>query len=166
MPLPPLDTGAHAAAPQAPPVRLPTARAAGLAALLGALLMPPPAAAAELVVRVGALATGDGQVGCALFAGPDGFPMDNGRAQQQWQPASIGGISCRFEGLAAGRYAVAVSHDLNGNRRVDTNLFGIPTEAWGVSNNVRPMLRAPRFEEAAFTLGAEQSLTLDIQVAR
>lgn len=166
MPIPPLDTGARAAAPQAPPPLTPTARAAGLVVLLGALLMPASAAAAELLVRVGGLAAADGQVGCALFSGPDGFPMDNGRAQQQWQPARAGGVSCRFEGLAAGRYAVAVSHDLNGNRRVDTGLFGIPVEAWGVSNNVRPALRAPRFDEAAFALGAEQSLTLDIQVAR
>ena len=160
----PLDTGARPAAPHALQPLAPTARAAGLFVLLSALLMP--AAAAELVVRVGGLATAEGQVGCALFSGPEGFPMDNGRASQQWQPARVTGVSCRFEGLAAGRYAVAVSHDLNGNHRIDTRLFGIPAEPWGVSNNVRPALRAPRFDEAAFALGAEQALTLDIQVAR
>ncbi len=140
--------------------------AAGMLLALASLFTVPATRAAELVVRIGGLAAADGQVGCALFATSEGFPTDSGRAQQLWQPARAGGVSCRFDGLAAGRYAVAVSHDLNGNRRVDTNFLGIPTEGWGVSNNVRPALRAPRFEEAAFALAADQALMLDIQVAR
>ncbi len=123
------------------------ALSAALASLAALALLTPaqPAAAADLVVRVSGIASASGEIGCTLFAGPDGFPMDATRARQQWQPARQGGVSCRFESLAAGRYAVAVSHDLNGNHRVDTNLFGMPTEAWGVSGNVRPALRAPRF---------------------
>ena len=65
-----------------------------------------------------------------------------------------------------GTYAVAASHDANGNGRTDTNWVGIPTEAWGVSNNVRPRLRAPRFEEAAFELPETKSLRLQIRLAR
>ena len=125
-----------------------------------------PGMAGELSVHVTGLSTAQGQVGCALFNGPQGFPMDNSLATQVWIPAEATGVICRFDKLAAGRYALAVSHDLNGNRHLDTNLFGIPTEAWGVSGNVRPVLRAPRFEEAAFSLSAEQVLTLEVQVAR
>jgi uncharacterized protein (DUF2141 family) len=49
---------------------------------------------------------------------------------------------------------------------VDANFLGIPTEAWGVSNNVRPALRAPRFEEASFKVASGQSVTLEIRVDR
>lgn len=50
----------------------------------------------------------------------------------------------------AGTYAIALTHDLNGNRRTDTDFLGRPTEDWGVSRGARPLLRAPRFDEAAF----------------
>jgi uncharacterized protein (DUF2141 family) len=93
--------------------------------------------------------------------------MDNSRAQQQWVPAQADGATCRFGGLQPGRYAVSIGHDLNGNRRVDTNFLGMPTEQWGVSNNARPTLRAPRYDEAVFTLPADKAeQVLDIEVAR
>lgn len=43
--------------------------------------------------------------------------------------------------------AVDAYHDENGNGKMDFNLFGAPTEAWGVSSENRPMLRAPTLEE-------------------
>ena len=46
-----------------------------------------------------------------------------------------------------------------------TSFLGVPTEAWGVSGNLRPSLRAPRFSEAAFTLEATQRVALAIKVA-
>ncbi len=42
-----------------------------------------------------------------------------------------------------------LSHDLNGNLKKDRNFVGMPKEAWSVSNNVHPSMRAPRFEDAA-----------------
>jgi uncharacterized protein (DUF2141 family) len=124
-------------------------------------------AATELVVRVGGIKAPLGQIGCALFAEATGFPMDNARAQQLWVPAQADGATCRFSGLNPGRYAVSIGHDRNGNRRVDTNFLGMPTEQWGVSNNARPTLRAPRFDEAAFSVPADTAeLVLRIEVAK
>lgn len=129
------------------------------------LAAAPPAGAADLVVRVGGLAAPLGSVGCSLFASEAGFPMDNSRAQQQWLPAQADGVLCRFKGLAPGPYALAIGHDRNGNQRVDTNVLGLPTEQWGVSNNLRPTLRAPRFEEAAFTIpGDAAEWAIEIKV--
>lgn len=124
-------------------------------------------AATELVVRVGGLEAPFGQVGCSLFAGPAGFPMDNTVAQVQWHAASPDGVICRYAGVAPGRYAVSIAHDRNGNRQVDTNFLGMPTEPWGVSNNVRPNLRAPRFNEAQFSVDPQAAeLVIDIKVAQ
>lgn len=93
--------------------------------------------------------------------------MDNTGARQQWQAADAKGVICRFEGVTEGSYAVSIGHDVNSNRRVDTNFIGLPTEQWGVSNNVRPSLRAPRFDEAVFKVAAEEKiLVIDIKVAK
>ncbi len=75
-------------------------------------------------------------------------------------------VECRFEGLAPGSYAVAVLHDLNGTGRNDTNFLGIPTEDWGVSNNVRPTLRAPRVEEAAVEVKDGPAVVIGVVVGR
>jgi uncharacterized protein (DUF2141 family) len=124
------------------------------------------AAAAEIEVTVTGLKSTNGQVGCALFASPEGFPMQAKPGMAQWQKAAPGSVTCRFQNVQPGDYAVAVSVDTNGNRRTDTNFLGIPKEDWGVSNNVRPKMRAPRFDEAKFVVNEGAITRLEIQVAR
>ena len=124
-----------------------------------------PCLAGELIVKVNGIKDGKGEIGCALFGSETGFPMDGSKAKTKWQKAKPEGVECRFEGVSAGKYAVSVSHDLNGNRKTDTNFLGIPKEDWGVSNNVRPKLRAPRFEEAAFEVQAGET-RIEIGVGR
>lgn len=62
-----------------------------------------------------------------------------------------------FEGLAPGRYAVAVYHDLNGNGELDKIPPGLPTEPYGFSNDVG-RLGPPRFAPAAVEVGAEETV--------
>ena len=123
--------------------------------------------AADVVVRVSGLKEPLGQVGCSLFAGAVGFPMDNASARVMWQSADAKGVICLFADVAVGNYAVSIGHDLNGNKSVDTNFIGMPTEQWGVSNNVRPTLRAPRFDEAQFKVNSDaKEVVIDIKVAK
>lgn len=124
-----------------------------------------PAAAAELRVQVSGIRSAEGQIGCALFAEARGFPGE-GATVRRVVPADPKGVECRFEGLAPGSYAVAVLHDLNGNGRNDTNFLGLPTEDWGVSNNVRPTLRAPRFDEAAVEVKDGPAVVIGVTVGR
>ncbi len=156
-----MKLASHAASP----ARHVLLRAGPLIAL--AVALPMSASAAELVVRISGLSEPLGQVGCSLFAGATGFPMDNTGARVQWVAADAKGVSCRFDDVPEGSYAVSIGHDLNGNKRVDTNFIGIPTEQWGVSRNARPSLRAPRFEEAVFKVDAGAGdVAIDIKVAK
>jgi uncharacterized protein (DUF2141 family) len=135
--------------------------------VVGAMCISGAGGAAELAVRVGGLSEAKGQVGCSLFDGAAGFPMDNATARVVWLPANIQGVTCRFVDVPEGRYAVSVVNDLDGNKRVTTNFVGLPIEPWGVSNNARPVLRAPRFDEASFMLAADKkNLVVDVTVAK
>lgn len=132
-----------------------------------ALFASCPAWAGDLIIEISGIASNAGEIGCALFSDPTGFPRDTSRAvQQRWQPAKGLTTTCHFEGLKPGTYAVAVTHDLNGNHRTDSNLLGIPTEDWGVSKNVRPSFRAPSFEEAAFAVSGASPATITVRLAR
>jgi len=55
-----------------------------------------------------------------------------------------------LKNIKLGSYAVAVIHDANANGVLDTNFFGIPTELYGTSNNIRNMFGAPSFKDAKF----------------
>lgn len=156
-------------APQRPerPARATLSRTLlGKACCAGLLALASTAGATDLLVRVVGLTAPLGQVGCSLFSDDQGFPMDNSRARVQWLPAQTDGATCRFSNVAPGRYAVSIGHDRNGNQRVDTNFIGLPTEPWGVSNNARPTLRAPRFDEAAFSVPSSPAeWSIEVRVA-
>lgn len=128
--------------------------------------MPLDATAAEVIIKVAGIVSADGQIGCSLFKSPSGFPMDSSAARQIWLPANRDGVVCTFSDVPEGRYAVSIAHDLNGNKKVDTNFLGIPTEAWGVSGNARPTLRAPKWDEAVFEVAKDNVVALDIRVAK
>jgi uncharacterized protein (DUF2141 family) len=133
---------------------------------IGSVFAMGSAHAQELIVKVTMVKSTKGEVGCALFNNATGFPNENAAMPAQWQAPSSDSVVCRFTDIKPGLYAVAVSHDLNGNRRTDTNFLGIPTEDWGVSNNVRPNLRAPTFDEARFEVAATGVTTLEIKLGR
>ena len=69
--------------------------------------------------------------------------MYNEKAATRWQPARKGGVTCQFNDLPVGRYAVSVSHDLNGNRKTDTNFIGLPREIGGFRTTVDPRRAHP-----------------------
>lgn len=120
--------------------------------------------AADLTVVVSNIQATKGQVACAVFPSSEGFPMEASKARGQRHPAQPGSVECRFPDLPPGTYAVAVSIDTNNNGKTDRNFVGMPTEAWGVSNNVRPSLRAPKFDEAKFEL--KESQRIEIKVSK
>jgi uncharacterized protein (DUF2141 family) len=123
------------------------------------------ARAAELTIKVEGDST-DGNIGCALFSNPKGFPMDAAGAIQKFSPNTPTGSEFIFSNLKSGKYAVSVMNDQNGNKILDKNLLGIPKEEWGVSNNIRPTLRAPKFEEAVFEIDEKSDLTLKIRIQK
>lgn len=78
--------------------------------------------------------------------------------------AATGNFELDCSELTPGVYAVSCFHDLNDNGKLDTNFFGIPVEPYGFSNNARPKFRAPKWEEAKFTVkegGSRISIRLE-----
>ena len=52
--------------------------------------------------------------------------------------------------LPRGEWAVSLTQDMNNNNKIDKNFLGIPTEPYAFSNNVRPTVAAPDFNECKF----------------
>lgn len=123
--------------------------------------------AADVIVNIDNIRNKGGTVGCALFDTNAGFPGDiSGAVETIYLPADPKKeLNCTFRNLKTGRYAVSVTHDSNGNGEADKNFIGAPKEPWGVSNNIRKTMRAPKFDEAAFIVDSDSSeVTITIEV--
>lgn len=67
-----------------------------------------------------------------------------------------------IDDLPKGEYAFILYHDINSDGKMNRKLIGIPKEPFGFSNNVRPKLAKPTFEECKFVL--EDNLELKIKL--
>ncbi len=65
--------------------------------------------------------------------------------------------------LPSDTYCLSVHHDENANISMDTNFFGLPTEGWGISNNVRLLMRLPKFDECSFQV-TEKDTTISVNM--
>jgi uncharacterized protein (DUF2141 family) len=65
--------------------------------------------------------------------------------------------------LSFGKYAIAIYQDQNSNGKMDNNVFGIPTEPFGFSNNPSAKWHKPKYQEAVFDF-KEDRQTIGIQV--
>ena len=121
---------------------------------LSAMADPP---TAVLTMRL-ALRNSNGQVGCMLFTSDKGFPKDpNAAAQKKWCPISSSQSACSFDPIPAGTYAVVCFHDENKNGKLDTGLFGVPTEGTVASNNAKGFMGPPSFKDARFSFTGSPS---------
>ncbi|MEO6903580.1 MAG: DUF2141 domain-containing protein [Bacteroidia bacterium] len=71
-------------------------------------------------------------------------------------------MSCLIENLSAGVYAVAILHDKNDDGKCAKNWLGIPTEGYGFSNNFRPKLAPPKFEDVSFKIDKDTTLNIKL----
>jgi uncharacterized protein (DUF2141 family) len=53
--------------------------------------------------------------------------------------------------------------DKNKNGKLDKNYLGIPTEAYGFSNNARRTFSAPSFEEAEVNLNSDLAISITLK---
>jgi uncharacterized protein (DUF2141 family) len=115
-----------------------------------------------LTVRLRALRSSRGQVGCMIYNSAKGFPSDASFAlQRRWCAIDKAESICAFDPIPSGTYAVACFHDENKNGKLDTGTFGIPTEGTVVSNHAKGFMGPPSFDSAKFLFaGAASELLL------
>ena len=133
--------------------------------VIAAVLAPLPSAQAGcLNIVVEDVRSEKGNVVFALHRHGDPFPDKVSPYLGGFRRASVGPVSITFCHLLAGRYALALVHDENLNRLLDTNRIGLPTEGFGFSNNARPMLEPPSFKDASFEISTDGEVTQSIRM--
>jgi uncharacterized protein (DUF2141 family) len=105
-----------------------------------------------------------GSIGVLVFNATRGWPEDRFAAfKDVVVPARPGTVNVVIPGLPAGDYALAILHDVNQNHKLDKNLFGVPKEQWGMSNNPHATIKAPPFSAAKFSLSGDMEVRVRMQ---
>lgn len=117
----------------------------------------------SLEVNVSGFPSNKGQAYVALFNSSETFPTYG--KQFKGQIVVVEQLRCKasFTNLEPGTYAIAVYHDVNKNDKLDKNLFGMPTESYGFSNNARATFSAPSYQEAKVSCRKDKSINIVVK---
>ena len=116
----------------------------------------------DLRVTVKGINSSKGLIEFALYKNPDVFTQAGKTHRLARVNAQKGEVSFVFSDLEPSKYAIVVYHDENQNKICDKNFFGIPTEAYAFSNNVRPKLTVPSFDDCAVQLQQNKSISIQM----
>ncbi|NHE56374.1 DUF2141 domain-containing protein [Cyclobacterium plantarum] len=94
-----------------------------------------------------------GLIQLLVFDSPEGFPDQPQKAiRREAVKIENGKAFFHFKDLKKGEYAISAFHDQDGDGKMRKNIFGIPKDPYGFSNDVRNPFSPPTFQSAAIQL--------------
>jgi len=117
--------------------------------------------AATLSVHFIGLKSSQGAVMVAVFNSEAAYENSGTASEAATRSLKLeikdGAAIATLEGIPPGQYAIKAFHDLNGDAKLNTNLFGIPTEPVGFSNDAPVHMHAPFWKETVFVVHAGEN---------
>jgi len=124
-------------------------------------------APSRLNVKLNYLKSKNGNICVSLFSSEDGFPDDGQKASLSkcFSAQELSdGAELMLDVPSTGSFALALFHDENMDRQLNTGAFGIPLEGFAFSNNPKIRFSAPKFAECAVTpADSTQTLSIDMK---
>ena len=116
----------------------------------------------QLIIKVENIEVLKGDIRIGIFNSNEKF-LNQGRSFSEYKVADTDTTeTIIIDDLPKGEYAFIMYHDKNDDGKMNRNFIGIPKEPFGFSNNVRPKLSKPTFEECKFIL--DKNLVLHIRL--
>lgn len=114
-----------------------------------------------LTVKVTGIRSVSGNIGIGLYNDPDKFPDIGGEYKKI--TLKVTATTMQYDiSVPPGTYAIALFHDENSDGECNTNWLGIPVEGYGFSNNVKPVISAPSFDETKVSVTKNTTITIDL----
>lgn len=116
---------------------------------------------ANITINVEGVKDKEGLIQIGLFNSKDDFPNRNKVFAGADPKAASDIVSYTFKNIPPGKYAVAIFHDKDSNRKFDKNKLGIPVEGFGFSN-VNKIFGVPEFEDALFEVSSDLTVSIKL----
>jgi len=116
----------------------------------------------NLKVKVHGIQNANGQIELSIYNDANVFPEVGKTYKMVRIDSKVSEIIYEFKDLPAGEYAIATYHDENNDNECNTNLLGVPTEAYAFSNDFRPFLSAPDFSDCSFKVSQNTEISIEM----
>ncbi len=103
-----------------------------------------------------------GQIIVNIFDKAENFPLEGKEFKTITIPVEDYSLNVQKIHLPKGEYAIALLHDENSDGECNFNWIGIPTEGYGFSQNVKPIISAPSFDETKFEMIDKHSMEISL----
>jgi uncharacterized protein (DUF2141 family) len=124
-------------------------------------------ATASLTVHFVGLKSSQGAIMVAMYNSEEAYESSGTASQAATRAVRLeiknGAAVTTLADLLPGQYAIKGFHDLNGDSKLNTNPFGIPTEPVAFSNDAPVHMRAPSWKETVFVVHAGEN-TISIHI--
>lgn len=127
------------------------------------LILPVYTYSGTIAVEIQEIKEINGQILIGLYDNADTFPIIGKAYKGVLLKVEEKAIQYTFSDIPNGDYAIAVVHDINNNGKLDKNLFGIPIESYGFSNNAAATFGAPSFDKAKFHLNGTYTVKIKMK---
>lgn len=117
----------------------------------------------SLQIEVEGVEASEGEIQVALYTHEKDFLSMEGVFRADSVKASKGTTLISMEDLPAGTYALAIFHDRNSNKRLDTNWIGVPKEPLGFSNARMRTFGPPTFKDCMMHVQADSRITIRLE---
>ncbi len=88
--------------------------------------------------------------------GPKNKFLDEGDQLKEYHfMPKNGKLVGKITDLSYGVFGIAIYQDVNSDGKIDKNLIGIPKEPYAFSNNYKPTIKAPSFNDCKFVYDAK-----------
>jgi len=104
-----------------------------------------------------------GQVKIGVYQ-EDGFPTVGKEIIGKDVKVDESSMTVSFDNIPDGIYAIAVFQDKDSDGKLNSNLFGAPTELYGFSNNKYGKFGPPDFKTVSFKVESGKAVSLTINL--
>jgi len=114
----------------------------------------------NLSLNINGVTSEKGNICFAIYTNENSFLKFDKVYKSGSEKAVKGNTAFNITDLPEGDYAIAIFHDANGNKNLDTNVLGIPKEQIAFSKGKMKMFGPPKFEECVFTLNSNMEMNI------
>ena len=116
----------------------------------------------DLTVKIPNIPCLKGHMQIGLYNNSKDFPKVGKEHKRFYFKVTNWKMTYTIKNLPKGKYAVAIFYDKNSDKVCNRNFVGIPSEKYGFSNGIKPVLSAPSFKDAQIILNKD--LVIEIKL--
>ncbi|MDD2635702.1 MAG: DUF2141 domain-containing protein [Bacteroidales bacterium] len=116
----------------------------------------------QLVIKIQNIEVREGNIRIGVFNTSEKFLKQGSTYKNYLISVKNTTESIIIDDLEKGEYAIMLYHDKNSDGKLNQNIIGIPKEPFGFSNNIKPKLSKPTFEECKFSLNSNRLIHIKL----